>query len=332
MFLKVLIYFTFAFPLFFFLEKISHKLNLLDVPSKRKGHLNKTSFIGGLGLSIFFLIFIKNNNFSFYIDSLLIYSFILSLIGLIDDKYNLNIGGKLSLQIFVSYLLVEKSSLFLISYIGNFYFLGEIYLGEFSLFVTLVSIIFLINASNYADGCDGNLALQTLSILILIIVFTEAKLPQINELVIYISIVLIVFLLFNLSFFKLPKIFLGDSGSMAIGYFVAFLLIYLSNQYKIHPLKIIWIITYLSHEFVATSLDRFVSKKSIFTAGLDHMHYFLKKNYSNLKTIIILSVYNLFIGIFGFYIFEYFGQNVSAILYIFIFLIHFKFRSKLKNI
>ena len=112
----------------------------------------------------------------------------------------------------------------MISYIGNFYFLGEIYLGEFSLFVTLVSIIFLINASNYADGCDGNLALQTLSILILIIVFTEAKLPQINELVIYISIVLIVFLLFNLSFFKLPKIFLGDSGSMAIGYFVAFLL------------------------------------------------------------------------------------------------------------
>ena len=83
---------------------------------------------------------------------------------------------------------------------------------------------------------------------------------------------------------------------------------------------------------MATSLDRFVSKKSIFTAGLDHMHYFLKKNYSNLKTIIILSVYNLFIGIFGFYIFEYFGQNVSAILYIFIFLIHFKFRSKLKNI
>ena len=41
-------------------------------------------------------------------NSLLIYSFILSLIGLIDDKYNLNIGGKLSLQIFVSYLLVEK--------------------------------------------------------------------------------------------------------------------------------------------------------------------------------------------------------------------------------
>lgn len=328
---KILVYVTIAFPILFYLEKISHKLNLLDTPNKRKIHLEKTSFIGGFAIAIILLSFVKMNNFNYLIDSLLIFTFVVSIIGLIDDKYHLNIGGKLSLQILASYLLIEKSNSFLINYIGNFWILGELYLGEFSLFFSLVAAIFFINACNYADGCDGNLTLQIVSIFGLILVITNFKMSEINTLILLIISILGVFLIFNLSLFKLPKIFLGDSGSMALGYFIAFFLIYISNQLKIHPIKIIWIITYLSHEFVATSLQRLIQNKSIFTAGLDHMHYFLKRKFSNTKSILLISIYNFLIGLLGFMIFEKFGQNISIITFITVFFLHYNFRIWLSN-
>lgn len=329
----ILIYLTLSLPLFYILSKLAKNFNLLDKPDKRKLHTGEIPFIGGLGISIFFLLFVKIQNFNHLIDLILIYSFIMSIIGFIDDKYNLNIGGKLALQLFLSFILISKDAHFLIQNLGSYNYFGSINLGELSIFFTILCILFITNAFNYTDGSDGNLGLQILSILILIYLLgnnLNLDFTEVENLITSLSVILFVFLIFNLSIFNFPKIFLGDSGSMSLGYLIGFFIIYLANEFYIHPAKLIWVIHLISHEFFATTLTRVIKKSGVFVAGNDHIHYILRKILkNNLQIIILLFFYNTAVGIFGFFIFEKFGPITSLISFITLFLLYFKMRLKL---
>ena len=80
--------------------------------------------------------------------------------GLIDDRYNLNTGDKLSLQIIPIFYLIffENFSLQEIGIYGLF----DLDLGVFSIPFTFLSVLFLINAFNYFDGIDGTLSFTTI--------------------------------------------------------------------------------------------------------------------------------------------------------------------------
>ena len=93
--------------------------------------------------------------------------------GLIDDKYNLNVGGKLSLQVIPIFYLVVFESLFLTN-IGDYdYFKLE--LGTINIPFTLINVLFLINAFNYFDGIDGILGSVTISVLCILFFSSRAK-------------------------------------------------------------------------------------------------------------------------------------------------------------
>ena len=125
--------------------------------------------------------------------------------GLIDDKFNLNVGGKLSLQIIPIFYLIIFENLSL-SHIGDYnYFKLE--LGTFAIPFTLLSVLLLINAFNYLDGLDGTLCFSTISVLIILYYLIPNQEAKIFLIVIIIPI--FIFLLFNFSMFRLPKMFLG---------------------------------------------------------------------------------------------------------------------------
>ena len=86
----------------------------------------------------------------------------MSIIGFIDDKLNLNAGGKLSLQVIpIFYLIVFKN--FTIINLGNYdYFTFN--LGTFQMPFTLICVLFLINSFNYFDGMDGTLSFASISV------------------------------------------------------------------------------------------------------------------------------------------------------------------------
>ena len=90
-------------------------------------------------------------------------AFLIGIVGFVDDKYNLNVGGKLSLQIIPIIYLIVLENLNL-NHIGNYnYFRLE--LNSFSIPFTIISILFLINSFNYFDGLDGVLSFTTISTL-----------------------------------------------------------------------------------------------------------------------------------------------------------------------
>ena len=327
----IIIYSLISFLLLFLCSKISYKLNFVDLPNKRKIHSNATAFTGGIIISVILLTSLKlfENYFYFYLNRNLnlIFSmaFLISLVGLIDDKFNLNAGGKLSLQIIPIFYLVVFENLALFN-IGNYnYFIIE--LGAFVVPFTLISVLFLINSFNYFDGLDGTLSSICISVLIILYFLISDQNLKIFLIILLIPIT--IFLLFNFSFLKLPKLFLGDNGSLLLGFIISFVLIYLSNQNIVHPILLAWSIVIFVYEFLSINIIRLKNNKNPLKAGQDHIHHLIfKKCNSVSKTNLILILINLTFFIFGYLAFFIISELFSLILFIILFFIFLIFRNK----
>jgi UDP-GlcNAc:undecaprenyl-phosphate GlcNAc-1-phosphate transferase len=329
MIINILIYSLISFLVLISISKISYNLNLVESPNKRKIHLKPTAYTGGLGLCLMYIIAIFFFDFSSEkLNLILSIAFLIGIVGFVDDKYNLNVGGKLSLQILpIIYLIIlENLSL---NHIGNYnYFKLE--LNSFSIPFTIIAILFLINSFNYFDGLDGVLSFSTISTLG--ILFFLAPNENIKLFLIIILIPILFFLCFNFSIFKLPKLFLGDSGSLLLGFIMAFTLIYLSVQEIVHPILLAFSISIFVYEFLSVNLIRLKNKKNIFQAGQDHLHHRLfKYTKSIFQTNLIISLANIILFISGYAIFFLISPLASLILFIVIFIFFFILRNKYSN-
>ena len=336
--INTIIYVLISFIGLFLCGKISYNLNLLDIPNERKIHTKATAYTGGIAISIILLCaLVIFDSFNPTLSLIISISFLISVIGLIDDKYNLNIGGKLSLQIIPIFYLVIFENLAL-EQIGDYYYFN-LELGTFAIPFTFLSVLFLINAFNYFDGIDGLLGSSSISVLaILYFLATQENTHFLNTeqdikfFLIVIAIPIIVFLFFNLSVLGLPKIFLGDSGSLLLGYILSFILIYFANQNFIHPILLAWSVAIFVYEFLAINIIRLKSKKQLFKAGNDHLHHILLGNYKSIfLTNFIISIMNIILFIFGYLSFLFINQLASLFLFILLFIPFFFVRNIFSN-
>ena len=322
---NLIIYFILSFLLILSCSIISYKLNLLDIPNKRKKHSLPTAYTGGLALSVAYIFSIQ----ILYVvgdelNLILSMGFLMAMIGFIDDKYKLNTGGKLSLQIIPIFFLIVVNDLSLYQ-IGDYNYF-QLELNSFSIPFTILCVLFLINSFNYFDGLDGTLGFATISVLSILYFLIDNKNSELFLLSILLPIC--IFLCFNFSLFNLPKMFLGDSGSLLLGFIIAFFLIYLANQKIIHPILIAWSIAIFVYEFLAINLTRLKNKKNIFIAGLDHLHHNLfKKTNSILLTNFLISITNIILFIIGYAAFKFISPLISLILFIFFFIVFFILRN-----
>ena len=326
----IIIYSLLSFLILFLCGKVSYKLNLLDHPNKRKIHTNATAYTGGFAISIIlifsiFLFTVSDKN----LNIILSIAFLISIIGLIDDKYNLDVSSKLSLQIIPIFYLVVFENLTL-QQIGDYnYFKVE--LGSFVIPFTLMCVLLLINAFNYFDGIDGTLGFTSISVLIILYFLIPNQNFQLF--LILILIPLAIFLCFNFSLFKLPKLFLGDSGSLLIGFVIAFVLIYLANQNLTHPILLAWSVVIFVYEFLSINLIRLKNKKDPLKAGQDHLHHLLLNNTKSIfLTNFFISIMNIILFIIGYLSFLLISPLISLILFITFFIIFLILRNNYSKI
>ena len=134
--------------------------------------------------------------------------------------------------------------------------------------------------------------------------------------------------MFNFSVFNLPKLFLGDSGSLFLGFLIGFTLIFFANQRIAHPIILAWSIAIFVYEFISINLIRLINKKNIFEAGQDHLHHILfKKNKSILLTNFLIVCSNLLFFTIGYVSFKFINPLISLVLFISCFIIFFIFRN-----
>ena len=320
----IIIYSLLSFLILILFAKVSYKLNLVDIPSDRKKHSKATAYTGGLAISVIYVIsIVLFEVVGSKLNIIMSISFIMAIVGFVDDKYQINIGGKLSLQIIpIMYLIVLEN--FHLIQIGDYnYFKLE--LNSFSIPFTLFSVLFLINSFNYFDGKDGTLGFTTISTLVILYFLISDE--NIKLILITILLPLCIFLCFNFSLFNLPKLFLGDGGSLLLGFIVSFILIYLANKNLVHPILLAWSVVIFVFEFISINLIRIKNKKALFKATQDHLHHiFLEKTESIFLTNFFISSINIVLFIAGYFSFILIGPLASLILFIFSFIVFFLLR------
>lgn len=323
------IYSLISFFLFFFIAKISYKLNFVDIPNKRKIHSKATAYTGGIIISVILLIALQLFDLYDYLNRslnlILSISFLISLVGLIDDKYHLNAGGKLSLQIIPIFYLVVFENLAL-DHIGSYEYFS-LKLGAFVIPFTIICVLFLINAFNYFDGLDGTLSVVTISVLVILWFLVSDQ--NFKFFLITIITPITIYLFFNFSFLKLPKLFLGDNGSLLFGFIISFILIFLANQNFIHPILLAWSIVIFVYEFLSINIIRLKNNQDPFKAGQDHLHHILfNKTQSILITNLSIVLLNLLLFAIGYFSFSLISSLSSLFLFIFLFFFYFIVRNK----
>lgn len=313
---------------------ISKIRGLVDLPNERKIHTKPTPYTGGiiLALTYLFIIFISDFDNKF-LNLILSYGFIISLTGLVDDRYYVRPGTKLLLQAIPIFFLIDQN--LYLSNLGNYEIIGNLELGSFDKIFTFLCCLLLINAFNYNDGIDGLAAIVAITVLIsfsLFLFILGSKSDSNNLFIILIPI--IIFLIFNLGILSNFKIFLGDSGSNLLGFIISFIAIYIYKEKGVHPALVIWPLAYVVYEFLSVTIFRIIKNTGTFKPGKDHLHYEIIDLFklSPFHSLVIILSLNIFLILIGSYVFFEFGQDISILLFIFFFIIYLYVKYVIKKI
>ncbi len=193
-----------------------------------------------------------------------------------------------------------------------------------SFFLTVLWICFITNAINIVDGIDGLAA--GISFFAAVSMGVLAFLSSQFLLVLIIAVlggVIIGFYPFN---FPKAKLYLGDSGSLVIGFILACLsMAAIQRKASLAIVLLIPIIILFLPilETVITIVRRVYKKQNIFTKDMGHFHYrFLQKKISETKTTLILTSISFLFSICG-VLFEYVNTEIRILLLVFIFVVCF---------
>ena len=125
---------------------------------------------------------------------------------------------------------------------------------------------------------------------------------------------------------KKTKIFLGNSGSYMLGFLHAYILIYFFMNSKFHPMIMAWSLASIFFEFLSTNLIRISNNKSFLVAGKDHILYIVRNSKNKYYVVFILSLFNLFTILFGFFITN--QSNNFSILFFIMYGVFYFFKKK----
>jgi len=272
-------------------SKIGWITNLLDYPSKWKLQKKVVPTIGGLIIflnliiSFFYVTFFKTNFVEY--KSLLFISFFF-LLGLVDDKYNLNSKYRVFILIFVSLFFIFFDNSFIIDKIYFSLINSEFYFGKFKIPVTIICIVFFYIAMNMMDGINSLLiSFSFFSIIIYNYLIFNSFPFDIFSLVILLTLIPMFF--FNYNY----KIFLGNSGaSLLSGYFI-YLLIVNNYNYKYDVLEIISIPLIMGIDMVRIFFFRIFNNKSILDRDNYHFHHILLNNFGLLNSLVIYLILSI---------------------------------------
>ncbi|MCK5808233.1 undecaprenyl/decaprenyl-phosphate alpha-N-acetylglucosaminyl 1-phosphate transferase [bacterium] len=299
--LSFLASFTFLVIVTPFIIKMGIKYNIVDQVNSRKIHRGKIPRIGGIGITIgtllapvILLVTATSPEWKEALSGRSIMIVVIggggaiSLLGLIDDVWGVRARWKFLFQIGIASL----AWYFGFSITGIFTPFGAFEFGIFALPVTVLWIVAIINAFNLIDGIDGLssgvafFASLTMFILSMHNGHTFAAIFSASM-----AGAVVGFLLFN---FNPAKIFMGDSGSMFLGYMLAVISIQGGNKGNT-IISILVPIIAMGLPILDTGMAiirRFFRNQPLFQADKQHIHHILlNRGWTQRK--VVISLYGI---------------------------------------
>lgn len=331
--------------------RMSKFKKLFDQIDDRKLHTHPVPRLGGIAVFAgFFISSLLFVNFKIITDlnAFLVGTIILLFIGVKDDILIISPVTKLIGQIIASFIAVIFSS----TLISNFYGFFDIFQINyfFAVIITTFFYVFVINAFNFIDGIDGLAA--SLGIIASVFLGIWFFLSGFIEMAIISGAFiasLLSFLRFNLFSFK-NKVFLGDTGSMLIGFTVAFLSIKFLNlnlllvkdsHYFILPAPalVFSIMVMPIFDLVRIVIVRISRKKKPYAPDNFHLHHILYKlGLSHIQITVLYSCFSVLFIFLSFYLSQFFSIRrlflVEVLITLFVsfipeYIFYFKNRKKL---
>ena len=142
---------------------------------------------------------------------------------------------------------------------------------------------------------------------------------------------LTIYTFFNINFLNIfPKQFLGDSGSLALGFLVSsFLIILTQSEKNFHPAVIIWPVAFVVYEFLTINILRIKLKRNIFQRDLNFIFNILNKKYNFKISLIFCNVLHLIFCLIGLILYKKNLYFLSIVLFTTFFVIYCYLRLKL---
>ncbi|MEI5639577.1 MULTISPECIES: UDP-N-acetylglucosamine--undecaprenyl-phosphate N-acetylglucosaminephosphotransferase [unclassified Pseudoalteromonas] len=291
--LALLFSFTMSLATIGVVRPMAIRFNLVDKPNERKKHEGYVPLIGGI--AVFISILITSSlffPFSVELAGYLLASGLMVVLGIMDDKRDLSVRFRILFQLIAASLMIFSIDSY-IQDLGNLFAVGNINLGWFGILFTYIAVVGMINAFNMVDGIDGLLGALAIITLASIssLLFISGKDSLISVLLVF---ALIPYLIFNLGAFgtHYKKIFMGDAGSMFIGFTVVWLL---SNNTQgegnaFRPVTALWIVAVPLMDMAAIIIRRIRQGKSPFRPDRDHLHHiFLRAGFNSRQALLIIS-------------------------------------------
>lgn len=288
---------------------IASRFGWVDLPNARKVHDQATPVVGGLAiyiaLSVAFLA-------TFWLMPALFQDFLwlwlgallLLATGVVDDSHHLSPPLRFLLQTCACLIMIKPGGVVLSDF-GTLFSSQIQDLGLLSVPVTLFAALGVINAFNMIDGMDG------LSCSILIIAMSGMAAFAIHggqlgsAWMLLLTLVSVAgFLLFNARFPWNPKAraFLGNSGSMTLGFLLAWFFISLGNGPKqvFMPMTAVWLFAVPLLDTATLIWTRWRQRESVFVADNQHLHHaFLRAGFSVEVTWLTITSLALMLALIG---------------------------------
>ena len=301
------------------------KVGLVDEPNSRKLHNGSVPLIGGVAV---FVGTIAPLALLFDLSDKIFYlfatgSFILFM-GLIDDHRGLGVRIRIFVQVMASVIMIKSTGLY-VENLGDLFGWGDIHLGQWGMAFTIVAVIGLVNAYNMIDGIDGLLGAMVIIALVGAVLFqvNSGRILLIEHIAVLVA-ALVPYLCVNLGFFSKRKIFIGDAGSMFLGYLLAWFFIYLSQSPvdAIKPVSVLWCLAIPVVDTLVVMSRRILKKKSIFAADREHLHHvFQLAKVSDRKALLIINLLALSLLLLGLVLVSY-GEQYSFVVFFIFFCIY----------
>lgn len=276
--------------------KWAHKSNVLAVSNHRSSHDVPTPALGGVAIFFSLLLIIPIVNFSNQLIIVSVCGILLFLLGLLDDVYDLRAIIKLLVQIVVGVLLFSNNLK-----ITNLHgILGINELSDFWSFgLTVSTVVVGINAFNLIDGINGLSGLLSLvnSLFFGLVFFLNG---QLDYAILSFALfgALIGFLKYNM--FS-GAIFMGDTGSLLIGFImtVFFILTFQDSSSSVLTVSSAFAAVFIPvFDLIRLFITRLLDKKNPMKADTNHMHHVVLKStglHCNATCIIVIFHLALFL-------------------------------------
>lgn len=289
------------------LMRVAHAYNLLDRPDERKHHQGAIPVVGGLAMAFAIAVAAAwqlGDTALFW--GLFVSVSVIVVVGVLDDRNGLPVTLRFLAQ-GIAGLGVSLFAGAQLTSLGDLLGTGTVLLGMAAVPFTIFATVGVANAFNLSDGMDGlagGLAMITAAFLAAAASMSGSE--DTLVLLLILSGALAGFLCFNM---RLPwqchaKVFMGDSGSLMLGFLLAWAVIRVTQAETnaLPPAAALWFFAVPLMDTVRLLVGRALNGRNPFHHDRDHLHHILSRaGYTDAQVVWIIHVAAVTFGLVGFF-------------------------------